>query len=53
MTFQTALGFALTAVTVQLTPLAVSALGWQVTLAAMAIGPMLGIEAMRRLMNTT
>jgi MFS family permease len=46
LTFQTALGFALTIVTVQVTPLAASAFGWPVVLAALAIGPAAGIVAM-------
>jgi MFS family permease len=46
LTFQTAIGFALTFVTVQATPLAAGALGWPVVLAALAIGPALGILAM-------
>ncbi|MBK0399930.1 MFS transporter [Limibaculum sp. M0105] len=49
MTFQTALGFALTIVTVQITPQVAGAIGWPLTLAGMAIGPALGVEAMRRL----
>lgn len=46
LTFQTALGFALTIATVQLTPLAAEAAGWPLVLAAMALGPALGIIAM-------
>lgn len=49
MTFQTALGFALTFFTVQIVPVAADAFGWPVVLAAMAIGPALGITAMLRL----
>ena len=49
MTFQTALGFALTFLTVQITPVAAEAFGWPIVLAAMAIGPALGIIAMLRL----
>lgn len=49
MTFQTALGFALTILTVQATPVAAAALGWPVVLATLAIGPALGIAAMLRL----
>jgi MFS family permease len=51
MTLQTALGFTLTAVTVQATPAIASILGWSWTLALMAIGPLLGVEAMRRLIR--
>lgn len=46
MTFQTALGFALTAVTVQIVPLAAGWLGWPAVLAAMALGPAFGIVSM-------
>lgn len=49
LTFQTAIGFALTVLTVQVTPLAASAFGWPLTLAALAIGPALGALAMQRL----
>jgi len=49
MTFQTALGFLLTAVTVQGAPVAAGYLGWPATLALLGIGPVLGVEAMRRL----
>ena len=46
LTFQTALGFTLTIVTVQVTPVAAAAFGWPVVLAAMALGPAVGIFAM-------
>jgi MFS family permease len=46
MTLQTALGFLLTFGTVQLAPLVAQAVGWQVLLAILAIGPALGIFAM-------
>jgi MFS family permease len=49
MTMQTALGFALTAVTVQVAPLLAGAIGWNWTLALLALGPMAGIWAMRGL----
>ncbi len=49
MTFQTAIGFALTFFTVQITPVAAEAYGWPLVLAAMAVGPALGIVAMIRL----
>ncbi len=49
LTLQTALGFTLTIATVQLTPLAAALWGWQIVLAVMAIGPVLGILAMRLL----
>lgn len=46
MTFQTAIGFALTILTVQLTPVLAGAVGWPAVLAGLAIGPALGIVAM-------
>ena len=46
LTFQTALGFALTIATVQLTPAAAAVFGWPAVLAAMALGPAIGIVAM-------
>ncbi|MBN9672933.1 MFS transporter [Labrenzia aggregata] len=49
MTFQTALGFALTFFTVQLTPLGVELIGWPGVFGVMAIGPTLGILGMLRL----
>ncbi|NNF78438.1 MAG: MFS transporter [Rhizobiales bacterium] len=49
MTFQTALGFALTFATVQLTPVLADAFGWPIVLALMALGPAFGIVAMVRL----
>ncbi len=49
MTFQTALGFALTFFTVQITPVAAQAFGWPIVLASLSIGPALGIIAMVRL----
>ncbi|WP_026988766.1 MFS transporter [Fodinicurvata fenggangensis] len=49
LAFQTALGFGLTIVTVQVTPLLANAVGWPATLALMAIGPIIGLVAMRPL----
>ena len=49
MTFQTALGFALTFFTVQLTPVGADLIGWPGVFALMAIGPALGILGMIRL----
>ncbi len=49
MTLQTALGFLLTLITVQLTPLLALALGWPIVLSALALGPIFGIVAMRAL----
>ncbi|MFV2093003.1 MAG: MFS transporter, partial [Hyphomicrobiales bacterium] len=49
MTFQTALGFALTFATVQAVPGLALSLGWPVVLAGLALGPAFGIVAMVRL----
>lgn len=49
MTFQTALGFALTIVTVQATPPMAQWLGWPVVISLMALGPAFGIVAMIKL----
>ena len=49
MAFQTALGFLLTVVTVQLAPMVAESFGWPALLAGLAIGPVLGILAMRPL----
>ena len=49
MTLQTALGFLLTLITVQLTPLLATHVGWPIVLAMLALGPVFGILAMRRL----
>ena len=49
MTFQTALGFALTFATVQVTPMVACALGWPALLAILALGPAFGIASIMRL----
>lgn len=49
MTFQTALGFLLTAVTIQTAPILAEAIGWPLVLAVFGVGPLIGVEAMRRL----
>lgn len=51
LTFQTALGFALTMITVQLTPVLAGLWGWQTVLLIMALGPVVGTLAMRSLMK--
>jgi MFS family permease len=52
LTLQTALGFTLTFFTVQALPAVADAFGWRFALAIMAFGPILGIDAMRRLIGT-
>ena len=49
MTFQTAIGFALTIFTVQITPMAVSLTSWPTVMVIMAAGPAFGIWFMRKL----
>jgi len=46
LTFQTALGFALTIVTVQLTPVVADILGWPIMMGLLALGPLFGIMCM-------
>ena len=52
LTFQTALGFALTAVTVQIAPVIASMAGWPVLMALLALGPVVGIISMTGLRST-
>jgi MFS family permease len=49
LTLQTSLGFLLTMGSIQLVPRLVDAVGWRWAFVALAVGPMLGIGAMRRL----
>jgi len=51
MTFQTALGFLLTAIVVQAAPILAESQGWPVTLVFFGIGPLVGVDMMRRLVN--
>jgi hypothetical protein len=44
---QTALGFALSAITVQALPATAAALGWPAALALLALGPLFGAAALR------
>jgi hypothetical protein len=46
LTLQTALGFALTYATVELTPLVVRSFGWPAALSIMALGPVVGVIVM-------
>lgn len=48
LTVQTAVGFTLTVVTIQLTPLFASAAGWQYAFWLLAPGPVIGVVAMSR-----
>jgi MFS family permease len=49
LTFQTAMGFTLTLLTIHLMPYWVAALGWHLAFAPLAVGPALGVVAMARL----
>lgn len=49
LTAMTAFGFLLSAVTIQLLPLAADAVGWRAAVPALALGPLPGAVAMRRL----
>lgn len=46
LTLQTALGFTLTIITVQLTPIVAAKFGWPIVLSALALGPLVGIVTM-------
>lgn len=46
MTFQTALGFALTIITVQLAPVVAGVVGWPVMMGLLALGPLFGVYSM-------
>ena len=49
LTLQTSLGFLLTTVSIQLVPPVVAAVGWRWAFPMLAVGPALGIAAIRRL----
>ncbi len=49
LTLQTSIGFLLTSITVQLVPVIAGHLGWQYAFPVLALGPALGIAAIRRL----
>jgi MFS family permease len=51
LTLQTSLGFLLTMGSIQLVPRLVDAVGWRWAFVALAVGPLLGIAAMRRLVR--
>jgi MFS family permease len=51
LTLQTALGFLLTAFVIRLMAAIANSFGWRVALVSMAVGPVLGIWAMSRLMK--
>jgi MFS family permease len=49
LTLQTSLGFALTAVTIQLVPALAASVGWRWAFPVLAVGPALGVWSIRRL----
>ena len=49
LTLQTSIGFLLTSITVQLVPVVAGRFGWQYAFPVLALGPALGIAAIRRL----
>jgi sugar phosphate permease len=49
LTLQTSVGFLLTMVTIQGVPLVRDSLGWPLAFSVLALGPMAGIAAIRRL----
>ena len=49
LTLQTSIGFLLTTITIQLVPLVVDHTGWRYAFPMLALGPALGIAAIRRL----
>jgi MFS family permease len=52
LTLQTAIGFLLTTVSIQLTPVVADAVGWQWAFAPLAVGPAVGTAAMLRLRSS-
>ncbi|WP_049936441.1 MFS transporter [Haloplanus natans] len=51
LTLQTAIGFLLTTVSIQLIPMVVDLVGWRWAFAPLALGPILGTLSMQRLRN--
>lgn len=49
LTLQTSIGFLLTTITIQLVPFVVALLGWRYAFPVLALGPAIGIAAIRRL----
>jgi MFS family permease len=49
LTLQTSIGFLLTTITIQLVPLVAASVGWRYAFPILAVGPALGIAAIRRL----
>jgi hypothetical protein len=53
LTAQTAIGFGLTIVTIQLVPLIAEAVGWRYALLILAVGPLAGLRAVIRITERT
>lgn len=53
LTLQTSIGFLLTTITIQLVPVVVTFVGWRFAFPMLALGPALGIMAIRRLKLVT
>ena len=53
LTLQTSIGFLLTTISIQLVPPVVELVGWRYAFPMLAIGPLLGIAAIRRLRRVT
>jgi hypothetical protein len=53
LTTQLAMGFLLTVVTIQATPVVVDHSGWRLVVAVLGIGPVIGMVAMARLQRLT
>ena len=51
LTLQTSVGFLLTVASIQLVPILAAALGWRFALAALALGPIAGLGAIRMLVR--
>jgi MFS family permease len=51
LTLQTSVGFLLTIASIQFVPILATALGWRFALAALALGPMVGLAAVRQLVR--
>jgi MFS family permease len=49
LTLQTSIGFLLTTITIQLVPVIVGVIGWRFAFPVLALGPALGVAAIRRL----
>jgi sugar phosphate permease len=51
LTLQTSLGFLLTMASIQMVPKLVEAVGWEWAFTALALGPLIGVHLMKRLLR--